>query len=128
MFVKRNTVQRQLIFDAVKELNGHVTAEQVFDHIALKYPSISKTTVYRNMSQMAESGELLRIGNFDGSYRYDHNCHDHYHFICERCKRVFDMEDYFFDIYGIIQNRLGFYITSHSITFGGLCLDCKDRD
>ena len=125
MFVKRNTVQRQLILDAVKELNGHVTAEQVFDHVAPKYPSISKTTVYRNMSQMAESGELLRIGNFDGSYRYDHNCHNHYHFVCEKCKRVFDMEGYFSDIYDRIKNERGFMITGHNITFSGLCMDCR---
>jgi Fe2+ or Zn2+ uptake regulation protein len=122
---KRHTVQRQLILDTVKELNGHVTAEQVFDHVVLKYPPISKATVYRNLNQMVDSGKLLRIGNFNDSCRYDHNCHNHYHFMCEKCKRVFDIEDYFSDIYSRIKNTNGFDVTSHNITFGGLCPDCK---
>lgn len=125
MDVKRNTIQRQLIIDAVKELNCHATSEQVYDHVVKKYPSISKGTVYRNLNQMAESGELLRISNIDGSYRYDHNCHKHYHFICKNCGRVFDVEDYFDDICGRVNNDEGFEITSHNITFTGLCPDCK---
>jgi len=69
---KRNTVQRQLIFDAVKELNIHATAEQVIEYLAKKHPSIGRATVYRNLNTMSESGELLRIGSFYGSTHYDH--------------------------------------------------------
>ena len=122
---KRNTIQRQLILDAVRELNIHATAEQVYEYVVGKHPSISKATVYRNLGQMAESGELLNIGNFDGSSRYDHNCHNHYHFICERCKQVFDVNDYFPDILSKITGMDGFEITGHNLTFNGLCLDCK---
>ena len=122
---KRNTIQKQLVLDAVKELDIHPTAEQVFDHVVGKYPSISKATVYRNLSQMADSGELLNIGNFDGSSRYDHNCHKHYHFICEKCRQVFDIDDYFPDIYARIQNIDGFEIKSHDITFTGVCGGCN---
>jgi len=70
---KRNTIQKQLVLDAVKELNIHATAEQVFEYVVKKHTSISKATVYRNLSQMAESGELLNIGSFYGSAHYDHN-------------------------------------------------------
>ena len=121
---KRKTVQRQLIYNAVKELNGHATAEQVFDYVAANYPSISRATVYRNLNHMAESGELLNIGNLDGSFRYDHNCKNHYHFVCGNCKRIFDINEYFPDIADRIKNPDGFEITSHNITFNGLCRDC----
>ena len=122
---KRNTIQRQLVFDAVKELGIHPTAEQVFDHVVGQYPSISKATVYRNLSQLAESGDLLNIGSFGGSSHYDHNCHNHYHFICNDCKQVFDVNDYFPDICGRIRNMKGFDITNHNISFSGICRDCK---
>jgi len=124
---RRNTIQRQLVLDAVRELNVHATAEQVYEYAVLKHPSISKATVYRNLSQLVESGELLNVGSFYGSARYDHNCRNHYHLICEGCKRVFDLDDYFPDICGRIKNMEGFDITSHNITFGGLCRECKSR-
>ncbi|MCL2838196.1 MAG: transcriptional repressor [Oscillospiraceae bacterium] len=120
---KRNTIQRQLILNAVEELNIHATAEQVYEYVVRKYPTISKATVYRNLGQMAESGELLNIGSFYGQTHYDHNCHKHYHFMCKDCRRVFDVEGDFDDLFGKFSGIDGFDITN--ISFNGLCCDCK---
>lgn len=124
---KRHTIQRQLILDAVRELDMHATAEQVFEYVVQKHPSISKATVYRNLTQMAASGELVNIGYLDGSSHYDHQCHRHYHLLCEGCGQVFDIEDYFPDICEKVKNTGGFEITGHKIIFSGLCLDCKQQ-
>ncbi len=125
---KRNTIQRQAVLESVKELNIHATAEQVYDHVVQKYPSISKATVYRNLSQMVESGELLNIGSFYGSQHYDHNLHHHYHFVCEVCRQVYDIETYFPDLTANITGMEGFEINDHLLTFTGLCKACKSRD
>ena len=122
---KRNTIQRQLIFDAVRELDIHATAEQVYEYVQKKHPSISKATVYRNLNQMSETGDLLNIGSFHGSTHYDHNCHEHYHFICERCKRVIDVDGDFSDIRRKIKNTERFDILNCCISFSGLCGECK---
>jgi len=122
---KRNTMQRQLILNAVKELNIHATAEQVYEYIHKIQPSISKTTVYRNLSQMAESGELLNVGNFYGSTHYDHNCHEHYHFVCEDCKKVFDVDVDFSDILNKVENADKHNITGFRLSFDGKCNECK---
>ncbi len=121
---KRNTIQRRLIRDAVRELDIHATAEQVYDFVAEQHPTISKATVYRNLSQMADSGELLNIGSLNGSARYDHNCHKHYHFICEKCSKVFDIDHYQPDLDERVLVMEGFAVRSHSLTFSGLCPDC----
>lgn len=122
---KRKTIQRQLILDAVKELDIHSTAEQVYEHVVKQHPSISRATVYRNLGQMAETGELINIGNFYGAAHYDHNLHHHYHVICEECKRIFDVEGDFSDIGKRIKGVKGFVITTCNISFKGLCPDCK---
>jgi len=122
---KRNTIQRQVILSAVKELNIHATAEQVFDYVIKKHPSISRATVYRNLSQMAESGELLNIGNFYGSTHYDHNCHNHHHFICKDCKKIFDVDNEFSDVISKAKDISGLDITSCNLSFSGLCSVCK---
>jgi Fe2+ or Zn2+ uptake regulation protein len=121
---RRNTVQRRLILNAVKELDNHATAEQVYAHIVRSHPSISKATVYRNLGQMSETGELLNIGSFFGVTRYDHNRHEHYHFICESCKQVFDVEGDFSDVIGRTKGNDRFDIARCHLTFSGLCRDC----
>ena len=124
MTTKRNTIQKQLIYNAVKELDIHANAEQVYEYVVAVHPSISKATVYRNLGQMAEAGELLNIGSFYGSTHYDHNCHDHYHFICESCKRVFDINTSFPDIEKI-KDMDGLEIKNHNLSFTGLRGTCK---
>ena len=121
---KRNTIQKQLVYNAVKELDIHANAEQVYEYVVALHPSISKATVYRNLSQMAESGKLLNIGNFYGSTHYDHNCHDHYHFICEECKQVFDINSSFPEVSNLTEFE-GLDIKSHNLSFFGTCSNCK---
>ena len=127
MVEKRNTVQRQLILDAVRELNIHASAEQVVEHLAKKHPSIGRATIYRNLNYMAESGELLRIGSFYGSTHYDHNCHEHYHFVCSQCRRIFDVEGSLSDVIDRFRQTDGFDITDCNLSFSGLCWVCKNK-
>jgi len=122
---KRNTVQRQLILDAVKTLNTHATAEQVVEYLARTHPSIGRATVYRNLSLMSESGDLLRIGSFYGSTHYDHNLHEHFHFVCSKCKQIIDVDGDISDVLGKFKDMRGFDIDSCSVSFGGLCWECK---
>jgi len=127
MDTRRNTIQKQLVYNAVKELDIHANAEQVYEYVVAVHPSISKATVYRNLGQMVDSGELLNIGSFYGSAHYDHNCHDHYHFVCEDCKKVFDINASFPDI-----NKMtdvdDLEIKNHNLSFTGLCGDCKVKN
>jgi Fe2+ or Zn2+ uptake regulation protein len=125
MSSKRNTVQKQLILDAVGQLDIHATAEQVYEHVALAHPSVSKATVYRNLRLMAEAGELLNIGSFNGSTHYDHRCHEHSHFVCERCKRVFDIEGDFSDIASRAGKTNGVTINAYHLFFSGICQECE---
>jgi len=127
MSILRNTVQRQLILDAVKELDIHATAEQVYEFVTHKHPSISKATVYRNLNQMSQAGELLNIGAFSGRTHYDHRCHEHSHFVCEACSRVFDVESDFSDIVDRVAGHHGFDVRNYQLSFEGLCWDCKSQ-
>jgi len=76
---------------------------------------------------MAESGELLNIGDFYGTAHYDHNCHEHYHFICEDCRRIFDIEGDFSDIFSRVNGINGLDIKDFKLSFNGLCSGCKAK-
>ena len=122
----RHTVQRQIVFEAVKALGSHSSAEQVYMRIAQNHPSISKATVYRNLNQMAQAGLLRNIGVIDGAAHYDHNTHAHYHFICDGCKKIFDVESDAFRIPIHLISTKEFSITDCRLTFTGMCRECKN--
>jgi len=128
METRRNTYQRQLILDAVRELNIHASAEQVYEYVVKKHPMISKATVYRNLSQMADAGELLNIGSFHGSAHYDHNCHEHYHFACNNCRRIFDIPAFIPNICDDITGMGGFDVRGYNLSFNGLCGECVSEN
>ena len=90
--------------------------------------NIGITTLYRNLNQLADAGMIKKIDGLEPSAHFDHNTFEHYHFICEKCKRVFDIpSDVAPDIVKNTQAATGFDITSHDIVFHGICKDCKKR-
>ena len=126
MMIKRNTIQRSLVLEAVNKLKCHATADEVYQMVAQEYPNISKGTVYRNLHQLAESGEIKIIEVPGSADRFDHRCHNHYHVRCVQCGRVFDVDmDYIPDLGKRIKDTHGFEFTSHDLIFQGLCPDCK---
>ena len=72
------------------------------------------------------AGSHEKIEGLENSAHYDHNIHEHYHFICTECKRVFDIPaDVARDIVKNTEEKTGFVIQSHDVIFHGLCNDCK---
>lgn len=42
----RNTIQRQLVLSAVRQLQNHPTADEVYQEVQKNCPTISRATVY----------------------------------------------------------------------------------
>ncbi|MCL2557668.1 MAG: transcriptional repressor [Treponema sp.] len=121
----KNTAQRKLILGAVEGLGNHPSADEVLEYLVLRRPSIGRATVYRNLSRMAQTGELLFAGNFQGRARYDQRLDRYYHCICDSCGRIFDVEGDLSDLSGRIKPTEGFDVSACNITFNGLCWECK---
>ena len=126
MAIIRNTIQRSLVLEVVKSLQNHATADEIYEQTAKTHPSISKATVYRNLNQLAQSGDIQKIEVPDGADRFDHKLSKHYHIKCSRCKNVFDVEmEYLKDLESSIKHLNGFEISCHDIMFKGICPKCK---
>ncbi len=121
---QRNTIQKNLVRNAVQCLN-HPDAEEVYEAVRQRRPHISKATVYRNLSQLTEQGELIRIDTGQAD-RFDSRTIAHYHMRCRSCGKIFDAP---LPPFERLEDRLGdtggFLVESHSIEFIGLCPDCK---
>jgi len=123
--LKRNTVQRQIILDAINNLASHPTAEEVYLYVVRTHPSISKATVYRNLAIAAENGEISDVGVFYGAMRFDHRKDDHFHFVCDECKKLFDVPS--FDLKAYLAPLNEVRINKIELTLRGLCKDCVSR-
>lgn len=82
--------------EAIKTFLGcrydHPTAETVYLNIREEFPNISLGTVYRNLSLLADIGEIQKLSTGIGPDRFDGNPAPHYHFICKHCGSVLDLK------------------------------------
>jgi len=122
----RNTVQRQIILDTIKRFNHHPTIEDVYTQVKKDYHTISKNTVYRNLRQLAEDGEIQKLMLLGEPETYDKASVKHYHFQCKLCGSLSDIEfEYLDGINEAVGRKHEFQIDEHEIVFRGVCQPCK---
>lgn len=127
--MKRNTIQRSLTLQAVRSMQCHPTADEVYEAVSALHPSISRGTVYRNLNQLSDEGEIREIELTGGAHRFDHCCHDHYHVRCVKCGKVFDADvDMLPDLTQLLKNVNGFQIEGYDLMFKGICPDCRKKE
>jgi Fur family peroxide stress response transcriptional regulator len=118
--------QREAIKEYLSNTKEHPTADTIYMDIREIYPHISLGTIYRNLNLLVERGEVIRIKSMDESDRYDGNTHDHYHFLCNKCKRVLDIEmESISQIKTIANKDFPGKIEGHVTYFYGTCDKCK---
>ncbi len=124
--MKRYSKQREMILLFLRSTKSHPTADQIYESVKPAIPGLSKGTVYRNLQVLKESGDVQEL-NFDGSKsHFDATWENHYHFKCDRCGQVFDVEEPVNrDLDLKIGEKTGFMITGHQLEFRGLCNVCR---
>lgn len=128
--LKRNTIQRQLTYETVSVLANHPTAEEVYKEIVKKIPSISRTTVYRNLNELVDDKKLLKVSTTEGADHFDHQCHNHFHAKCLSCGAVFDVniKSDNVDLLKKVYDDTGFLFTGYDLVFKGLCKKCQNNN
>lgn len=125
---RRNTIQKRIILGTLNELKNHPSGDMVYEKVHESYPSISRATVFRNLKQMVESGEIAKRYIPGSPDRFDHICGDHYHVKCIYCDRVMDVDmDYIPDLSDSVRGAGGFTLLDHNIVFSGVCPDCSQQ-
>ena len=121
--------QREEIVHFLKTRKDHPTAEVVYENVRMVYPKISLGTVYRNLTLLSDTGEILRLRLGDGVDHFDADTSEHYHVLCNGCGIVEDL-----DMKGknlSIDTSILPYdgtITGHIIYFKGICKNCNQKD
>ncbi|TYB30710.1 MAG: transcriptional repressor [Candidatus Mcinerneyibacterium aminivorans] len=114
--------QRLIIYKYLKENQIHPSIDRIYNDLKNTNPTLSKTTVYNTVKLFCEKDLLLRLHCDDKQMRYDINTHDHMHFKCTKCGKLYDinLENNLFD-YDYIDNHKINYV---HIGLKGICKNC----
>ena len=118
------TKQRQLILEAVRATNSHPTADELFQVIRRKLPTISLATVYRNLNFLSDIGEIRKLSMPGMPDRFDWRLEAHEHMVCYVCGQVLD-----FALPGNLQQQIaqacGAEIAGYTLVAHGTCAHCQ---
>ena len=89
---KRLTPQRQAVLQAVREVDDHPTANDIFARARKYFPAISYATVYNSLRYLRDAGLVQEISFGDGASRYDGIIGRHDHAMCTDCGKLVDFD------------------------------------
>ncbi|MCI5838550.1 MAG: transcriptional repressor [Christensenellaceae bacterium] len=118
--------QRELILDFLKSSKEHPTAERILEKVREADPLVARGTVYRNLTLLAETGEIIKISTCAGGDRFDYIHEKHSHAICKRCGKVFDFSlPVCGELVLKLEETMEFISSECGVTVTGICEDCK---
>jgi len=86
----RLTHQRLEILRELVGAKDHPSAETVFGRVRRRLPTISLDTVYRTLSTFDDLGLIMRVPVTGDQGRFDADTSPHHHFVCSRCRSIYD--------------------------------------
>jgi len=123
---KRNTRQKAVVFQVVKDSTDHPTAEMVYERAKKEIPTISLGTVYRILKELAEEGKVKEI-IVNKQSRFDRRTDFHHHFICKECGKIEDIETPICRYTCRKAEQKGYIVEDIEYKFYGYCDKCAQK-
>jgi Fur family peroxide stress response transcriptional regulator len=124
----RLTPQREHVYNLLLERRDHPTAEQVFMRAKKGMPEISMATVYNCLDALVKCQLVRQVNVNRVAMRYCPNMQAHFHFNCDNCGGVFDI-DYMGDARKApLEVPKGFHAAGYEISVHGLCPKCFGKE
>ncbi len=119
------TSSRLMVLEYLSESTSHPTADEIYNALKDKLPSLSKATVYNTLKLFIELGVAREIKVERDKSRFEAKTDPHIHFTCVKCKRVYDSEK---ETVKFPKN-----IEGHKVMFGdlllyGVCVSCQKKE
>ncbi len=122
----RSTPQRYAVMAFLMGQTGHPTAAKIFEAVNCVDPRSSRATIYNNLRDLVQAGLVREVAVEGRAARFDAKAMRHYHFICDRCGNVEDVDWY--DVPRPGAASLGKRVLREcELIFRGLCARCAPR-
>ena len=124
--IKRNTRQKEIILECIKENCTHPTITEIMERVNEKDPNVGQATVYRNINKMLEEGLIDKVYSARDTFHYDADTREHDHLICTRCGKIIDLFDSdYTNKKKDVTTKYSFQVEKVSTVYKGICSDCQ---
>ncbi|MGC3986064.1 MAG: transcriptional repressor [Pseudorhodoferax sp.] len=120
--MERSTRQRDAIRQALVQAGRPLLPPEILAAAQAEVPALGIATVYRNLKQLVEAGEVQSVELPGEAPRFEPGGHHHHHFSCTVCHRVFDVHACPGDMQKLAPP--GFAVERHELTLYGRCDEC----
>ena len=117
------TKYAKAIYEIVEASRSHMTADQIFETLRKRYPSVVLATVYNNLNKLWEEGYIRKVAVEGQPDRYDRT-ERHDHLVCKVCGRLQDLE--LPDLTGQFQQQVDVPVLAYDLKLLYICDDCRN--
>ena len=122
------THQRIEVFKEVVRSAEHPDAEEIYQRVSARIPTISRDTVYRNLKMFEELKLISPVLVSRHRMRFDANTRPHHHFVCTKCGLVRDFYSDEYENLDIPTEVNGFGdVSSTYVELRGVCTACSKK-
>lgn len=121
--VSYSTRQREVILGILRQAGQPLTAQEIRERANQDSAGIGLATVYRALKTFMARGDIaqVEIPGTPPCYEPTDRGH-HHHFICQHCRRVFDLTGCVHDLETLVPQD--FWVERHEIVLYGACARC----
>jgi len=121
----RVTSQRVVVDRALRELQRHVTADELLDVVAERLPNVSLPTIYATLDLLEDLGRVRRVQRA-GTTLFDPRVAPHHHVVCTTCGSIEDLDgDLDASALELAALVAGFEPARVEAVVHGRCADCR---
>ncbi|MCK4994958.1 MAG: transcriptional repressor [Candidatus Omnitrophica bacterium] len=88
----RITPQRLGVYEVLCNENKHLTVEQIYRKIKVKFPAVSLSTVYTILELYCRKNLVREMRITFNKSCFDGRMDSHHHFYCKKCAKIFDID------------------------------------
>ncbi|GIX42109.1 MAG: transcriptional repressor [Leptospiraceae bacterium] len=125
------TSQRLLVAEKIFSIGEHFTVEDLTEILKDKRDEISRATIYRTVSLLVESGQLIEhdFGKNSKYYEFSPSSQEHHdHIVCLDCGIIEEFYNPNIEKIQIeIANKFNYELKDHSLNLYGKCKLLKEK-
>ncbi len=122
----RVTPQRAIILNAIEQMPGHMTAEQIYEQVQRVNSYVNLATVYRTLDLLRELDLVTEADMGTGATHYALHTHaTHHHAVCRTCGRSLEFPHALLaPLLDALQSTYGFHPDADHTVIFGWCAAC----
>ncbi len=122
----KTTTQRLSILKSLDD-RKHATIEEIHSDLVEHNPTMSLTTIYRNIGEMMKNLLVSEVKLPKRKNIYEVSKDSHIHLLCETCGKIEDAYIDMTDTLQKIKNRYFCDILDNDVTLSITCKECKEK-